>query len=408
MSDSVKESIIAENGFNVETIEDIDEQKKEADVTGIKGKLDPVQDEEVLDKIVRVDLPEAGVDKTEENVDTEKNSDKTEVNANHSQEEGTEVNDIRGKPDLVDDNKTIKEIVSEDFSEARVENAKENDYKTENNAERTEINTDQAPKKANELTDNKCQADVIEDEEVIEVIVKAETSEATLDKTENNDNAEERVGKIEENADQAQNKETEVTDINGKPDLVENEEIAREKMSEAAVYKTENIDNTQEKVRQTEEKANQAKKTEIEVTHIKGKGDLIEVEEVIEEIVREDLSEAAVEQVEEEDNTVENADKTEAIADKIVENDGDMPTEVNEASNDFRNVDAEGWEDLLGSGRLRKRVIIEGDPKQHARKGSQVKIHFTGQLKTHSFVDLISFVNLKSNRPSYTIRATIY
>ena len=379
MSDSVKESIIAENGFNVETIEDIDEQKKEADVTDIKGKLDPVQDEEVLDKIVRVDLPEAGVDKTEENVDTEKNSDKTEVNANHSQEEETEVNDIRGKPDLVNENETIKEIVSENFSEARVENAKENNYKTENNAE-----------------------------EVIEEIVKAETSEATLDKTENNDNAEERVGKIEENADQAQNKETEVTDINGKPDLVENEEIAREKMSEAAVYKTENIDNTQEKVRQTEENTNQVKKTEIEVTHIKGKGDLIEVEEVIEEIVREDLSEAAVEQVEEEDNTEENADNTEAIADKIVENDGDMPTEVNEASNDFRNVDAEGWEDLLGSGRLRKRVIIEGDPKQHARKGSQVKIHFTGQLKTHSFVDLISFVNLKSNRPSYTIRATIY
>ena len=129
----------------------------------------------------------------------------------------------------------------------------------------------------------------------------------------------------------------------------------------------------------------------MDVSHIKGKADLIEVEEVIEEIVREDLFEATVKQVEEEDNTEENVDKTEAVADKIeavsdkiVGNDGDMPTEVNEASNDFRNVDAEGWEDLLGSGRLRKRVLIEGDPKEHARKGSQVKIHFTGELKTHS------------------------
>ena len=54
------------------------------------------------------------------------------------------------------------------------------------------------------------------------------------------------------------------------------------------------------------------------------------------------------------------------------------PDEPNEASNDFRAVDAEGWEDLLGSGRLRKRVIVEGDPKNHPAKGFQVKIHFKG------------------------------
>jgi hypothetical protein len=54
-------------------------------------------------------------------------------------------------------------------------------------------------------------------------------------------------------------------------------------------------------------------------------------------------------------------------------------TEPNEASNEVRFVDADGWEDLLGSGRLRKRVIVEGDPTHHPSKGSQVKVHFTGK-----------------------------
>ena len=54
-------------------------------------------------------------------------------------------------------------------------------------------------------------------------------------------------------------------------------------------------------------------------------------------------------------------------------------SEPNEASNDVRFVDADGWEDLLGSGRLRKRVIVEGDPKHHPSKGSQVRIHFKGK-----------------------------
>jgi hypothetical protein len=43
-----------------------------------------------------------------------------------------------------------------------------------------------------------------------------------------------------------------------------------------------------------------------------------------------------------------------------------------------RAVDSEGWEDLLGSGRLRKRVITEGDPEYHPAKGHQVKIRFKG------------------------------
>lgn len=44
-----------------------------------------------------------------------------------------------------------------------------------------------------------------------------------------------------------------------------------------------------------------------------------------------------------------------------------------------RAVDSEGWEDLLGSGRLRKRVIKEGDPEHHPAKGHQVKIRFKGK-----------------------------
>ena len=44
-----------------------------------------------------------------------------------------------------------------------------------------------------------------------------------------------------------------------------------------------------------------------------------------------------------------------------------------------RAVDSEGWEDLLGSGRLRKRVITEGDPEHHPAKGHQVKIRFKGR-----------------------------
>ena len=53
---------------------------------------------------------------------------------------------------------------------------------------------------------------------------------------------------------------------------------------------------------------------------------------------------------------------------------------LDESTNDIRFVDDDGWEDLLGSGRLRKRVIVEGDPKNHPARGSQVRIHFKGQL----------------------------
>ena len=66
------------------------------------------------------------------------------------------------------------------------------------------------------------------------------------------------------------------------------------------------------------------------------------------------------------------------VEQKIDNSSTTSPDEPNEASNDFRAVDAEGWEDLLGSGRLRKRVIVEGDPKNHPAKGFQVKIHFKG------------------------------
>ncbi len=65
---------------------------------------------------------------------------------------------------------------------------------------------------------------------------------------------------------------------------------------------------------------------------------------------------------------------------KVEQKTESSPKEVNEASNDYRAVDAEGWEDLLGSGRLRKRVVVEGDPKNHPAKGFQVKIHFKGDL----------------------------
>lgn len=51
---------------------------------------------------------------------------------------------------------------------------------------------------------------------------------------------------------------------------------------------------------------------------------------------------------------------------------------VDKSTNDIRCVDADGWEDLLGSGRLRKRVLVEGDPKNHPAKGFQVKVHFKG------------------------------
>jgi hypothetical protein len=67
------------------------------------------------------------------------------------------------------------------------------------------------------------------------------------------------------------------------------------------------------------------------------------------------------------------------VEQKIDNSSTTSPEEPNEASNDFRAVDAEGWEDLLGSGRLRKRVIVEGDPKNHPAKGFQVKIHFKGK-----------------------------
>ena len=53
---------------------------------------------------------------------------------------------------------------------------------------------------------------------------------------------------------------------------------------------------------------------------------------------------------------------------------------LDESTNDIRFVDDDGWEDLLGSGRLRKRVIVEGDPKNHPARGSQVRIHFKGTL----------------------------
>ena len=54
---------------------------------------------------------------------------------------------------------------------------------------------------------------------------------------------------------------------------------------------------------------------------------------------------------------------------------------LDKSTNDIRFVDADGWEDLLGSGRLRKRVIVEGDPKNHPARGSQVKIHFKGKVR---------------------------
>lgn len=54
---------------------------------------------------------------------------------------------------------------------------------------------------------------------------------------------------------------------------------------------------------------------------------------------------------------------------------------VDKSTNDIRCVDADGWEDLLGSGRLRKRVIVEGDPSNHPAKGSQVKVHFKGKSR---------------------------
>ena len=74
-----------------------------------------------------------------------------------------------------------------------------------------------------------------------------------------------------------------------------------------------------------------------------------------------------------------NADNIEPEVEQKIDNSStESPDEPNEASNDFRAVDAEGWEDLLGSGRLRKRVIVEGDPKNHPAKGFQVKIHFKG------------------------------
>ena len=75
---------------------------------------------------------------------------------------------------------------------------------------------------------------------------------------------------------------------------------------------------------------------------------------------------------------IESSEPKPEVEQKIDSSSTTSPEEPNEASNDFRAVDADGWEDLLGSGRLRKRVIVEGDPKNHPAKGFQVKIHFKG------------------------------
>lgn len=70
----------------------------------------------------------------------------------------------------------------------------------------------------------------------------------------------------------------------------------------------------------------------------------------------------------------------------------DGPEVGEEAEDEYREIAEDGWEDVLGSGRLRKRVLVEGvkgpgEGKGRPHRGDTVKVRFKGFFQDRQFVD---------------------
>jgi len=90
------------------------------------------------------------------------------------------------------------------------------------------------------------------------------------------------------------------------------------------------------------------------------------------------------------ENSAKEALRTEAVEEDLVKeaDQEEDKEEEEEEEEEYREISDDGWEDVLGSGRLRKRVIKEGvKSKGRPNRGDVVHINFKGYFQEEMFDD---------------------